>query len=528
MEEGLMTKNLNGKDGMTRRGLLKSGMAMTAAGLMLPAGMAMAQAKPKKGGILRIGFNSGSTKDNYDPGVWDSNFTQVFAHARHNYLTEIAADGSLVGEVAESWEPSADAKTWILKIRKGITFHSGGTLGADDVIASINYHRGKDSTSAAKPIVDPIVEIKSDGPNKVVVTLSGGNADFPYLLSDYHLPIMPAKDGKINPASSDGCGPYKVDKFEPGVSATLSKHKGYWKSDRGHFDGLLMLALPDPVARQNALLTGQVDVINQLDLSTVAMMARNSSIRVLSVTGNQHFCFPMDTRTGPFNDNNVRLALKHALDRQEMVDKILYGYGSVGNDNPIGPSQKYHAADLPVNKYDPDKAKFYLGKAGLTSLDVPLWVAEGAFTGATDSGSLYAERAAAAGIKITVERAPNDGYWSNIWMKKPWCASYWGGRATCDWMFSTAYAAGAPWNESFWKHDQFNTLLARGRSELDDTKRAAIYHEMQAIVSNEGGVVIPMFASFVMGVTRAVATPDVVGANWDLDGFRAVERWWFA
>jgi peptide/nickel transport system substrate-binding protein len=82
---------------------------------------------------------------------------------------------------------------------------------------------------------------------------------------------------------------------------------------------------------------------------------------MLSVTGNQHFCFPMDTRVGPFNDNNVRLALKHALDRQEMVDKILYGYGAVGNDNPIGPTQQYYAADLPVNSYDPDKARFHLG-----------------------------------------------------------------------------------------------------------------------------------------------------------------------
>ena len=112
-----MTKHLIGQGGMTRRGLLKSGMAITAAGLVLPAGMAMAQAEPKKGGTLRIGFNSGSTVDNYDPGVWDTNFVQVFAQARHNYLTEIAADGSLVGEVAESWEASADATTWTLKIR---------------------------------------------------------------------------------------------------------------------------------------------------------------------------------------------------------------------------------------------------------------------------------------------------------------------------------------------------------------------------------------------------------------------------
>jgi peptide/nickel transport system substrate-binding protein len=78
-EERLMTNHLIGHGGMTRRGILKSGMAMTAAGLMLPAGMAMAQSEPNKGGTLRIGFNSGSTVDNYDPGVWDTNFVQVFA-----------------------------------------------------------------------------------------------------------------------------------------------------------------------------------------------------------------------------------------------------------------------------------------------------------------------------------------------------------------------------------------------------------------------------------------------------------------
>jgi peptide/nickel transport system substrate-binding protein len=183
-----MTKHLIGQGGMTRRGLLKSGMAMTAAGLMLPAGMAMAQSEPKKGGTLRIGFNSGSTVDNYDPGVWDTNFVQVFAQARHNYLTEIAADGSLVGEVAESWEASPDAMTWTLKIRSGITFHSGGTVTADDVIASINYHRGPESTSAAKPIVDPIVEMK------------GGRAEYGHRHVERRECRFPLSDVGLSPA----------------------------------------------------------------------------------------------------------------------------------------------------------------------------------------------------------------------------------------------------------------------------------------------------------------------------------------
>lgn len=72
-------------------------------------------------------------------------------------------------------------------------------------------------------------------------------------------------------------------------------------------------------------------------------------------------------------------------------------------------------------------------------------------------------------------------------MKKPWSICYWGGRPTCDWMFSQAYAKGANWNDTFWSHERFNKLLVQGRGELDPVKRAEIYREMQKIVRDEGG-----------------------------------------
>jgi len=523
-----MTKSKILTGGISRRGVLQGATALGTAALLGPLAAGRASAAPKKGGMLRIGMGHGATSDSYDPATWDQAFVQVFATARHGNLTEIAADGSLVGEVAESWEASADAVTWTFKVRKDLAFHSGKTVTAEDVIASINYHRGEESKSAAKPIVEVISDMRSDGSDTVVMTLNAGNADFPFILSDYHLPIMASAGGKIDPTSSDGCGGYIVESYEPGVGAKLKRNPNYWKSDRAHFDGLEILVILDATARQNALITGEVDVIDKIDLNTVHLLKRAPGIKVLSTTGTQHYVFPMDARAAPFNDNNVRLALKYAIDRQEMVDKILNGYGSVGNDHPIGPSQRYHAAELEQHSYDPDKAKSFLKKAGLTSLDVSLSAADAAFTGAVDAGVLYAEKAAAAGINITVVREPNDGYWDSVWMQKPWVASYWGGRATEDWMFSTAYADGAPWNESFWSHEKFNKLLAQARSELDDTKRRQAYVDMQSICSNEGSTVIPMFASYVMAHTDKVMTPETVGANWTLDGFRAVERWWFA
>jgi len=512
--------------GMTRRGLLKSGMAMTAAGLILPAGMAMAQAEPKKGGVFRAGIGHGSSTDGYDPGLWDQLYVQTFAAARHNYLIEIGADGALVPEIAESWE-SADGMTWVFNIREGVSFHSGKAVTPDDVLASLNHHRGEGSTSAAKPFFDAVTDITIDGQN-VVVTLNAANADLPFLMSDYHLPIMPGADGKIDPTSTDGCGGYVVESYEPGVQATLNRNPNYWKSDRAHFDQIVLLAILDPAARLNALITGEVDVIDQVDPASIATVESRGVANILSISGNAHYVFPMDARAAPFNDNNVRLALKYAFDRQELVDKILAGHGSVSNDNPVGPANRYFNPDMEAKTYDPDKSKFYLKEAGLDNLEVTVSAANAAFSGAVDAAVLISEKAAAAGITLTVDRVPDDGYWDNVWMKKPFCASYWGGRPTEDQAFTIAYASGAAWNESFWEHARFNELLIAARSELDDAKRREMYHEMQQIVSFEGSTLIPMYNNYVMALSKAVATPEKVAGNWNLDGFRAVERWWFA
>lgn len=513
--------------GLSRRGVLKGTAAFGAAALAGSLGAVPAAAQPKKGGTLRVGIAAGNTSENYDPGTWDNVYVQVFATARHGYLVEVAADGSLIGEVAESWEASPDARVWTFKIRKGVEYHSGGTVTPEDVVASINYHRGEDSTSAIKPFVAPITDLKAEG-DSVVVTLEAGNADFPFVVTDYHMPIMKAKDGKLDPTSSDGCGPYKVVSYEPGVIAEMTRHPNYWKEGRAHFDGVHLLTILDPAARQSALLTGNVDVIDQVDLKTVSLFQRAPNVSILSTTGTQHYTFAMDTRAAPFNDNNVRLALKYGINRQELVDKILFGYGEVGNDHPIGRSNRFHAGDLEQTTYDPDKAKYHLKQAGLDSLDVSLSAAEAAFAGSVDAAVLYANSASAAGITITPVREPNDGYWSDVWMKKPFCAVYWGGRPTEDWMFTVGYSAGAPWNDSYWDNKPFNELLVAARSELDEDKRRQMYGDMQNLVRTEGGVIVPMFASYVMAHSEKVQHPEQVGANWVLDGLRAIERWWFA
>ncbi|MBK0398651.1 ABC transporter substrate-binding protein [Limibaculum sp. M0105] len=507
---------------LDRRQLLKLGAAGAA---LVAAPRAMAQT-PKQGGTMRIGRAHGSTTDNLDPGVWENDFTIGQGFIYNNYLTEIDQNNGLAPELAESWEASPDAKQWVFKIRKGVTFHNGKDVTPDDVVASINYHRGPDSKSAAAGIVSQIEDIKADGDN-VVVVLSGGNADFPYIVSDYHLAIMPAADGKIDWTQGIGCGPYKITSFEPGVRGTYEKHKDYWKSDRAHFDAVEQIAIVDAAARTNALLTGEVDVIDRVDLKTVARLKRAPGVAVEQTNGNQHYTLPMLSTQAPFDNNEIRLALKYALDREELLQKILQGYGTLGNDHPIGPANTYLATDLEQRAYDADKAKFHLKQAGLDNLTVDLHMSEAAFAGAVDAGILYSETAAKAGITINVVREPSDGYWSDVWMKKGWCGSYWGGRPTEDWMFSQVYQSGADWNEAFWSNERFDKLLKEGRAELDSDKRRDIYREMQMICRDEGGSVIPMFSSYVFARSTKL-DHGAMASNWDMDGHKLVERWWFA
>lgn len=514
-----------------RREFVAGAAAMGAAtgGLPLLATTSVEAAEPETGGHFRFGLGHGSTSDSIDPATYENDFTIFSCYCYRGHLTEVAPDGQLVGDIAESWEPSADAKSWTFKIRQGVEFHNGKTVDAYDVVASYNHHRGAESKSAAKPIVQPIVDIVADGKDTIVFELEAGNADFPFIVSDYHMAIMPAKsDGSADWESATGTGPFKMSSSEPGVRATFVRNPNFHKTHGPYFDSVELITIADVSARTIALRTGEIDMMDRVDLKTGRLLAEDPDIRLEEYSGTAHYTIPMDTRRAPFNDVNVRRALKYAVDREELVRTILHGHGTVGNDHPISRANRYYASDLEQTAYDPDKARFYLKQAGLDSLSVDLSAADAAFAGAVDAGVLYKEHAADAGITVNVVREPNDGYWANVWMKKGWCFSYWAGRPTEDWMFSMAYAEGAPWNETYWANDRFNTLLALGRSELDAEIRREIYAEMQAICRDEGGSVIPMFNNYVNAVRTNVSRPELVAVNYNNDGHKAAERWWFS
>ena len=442
-------------------------------------------------------------------------------------LTEIDPNNELAPDLAESWESSPDAKRWIFKLRKGVEFHNGKSLDSNDVIATLNHHLGEGSTSGAKALFRTVESLKADGPNTVIVELSSANADFPYFLADFHMGILPAnKEGEVDWASGVGTGGYVIEKYEPGLRAELKRNPNYWRDDRAFFDRVEALVVKDVTARSNALVTNEVDLIDQLDPKLLSLLIQDPDVEVDEVASGSHTVMSMRTDMAPFDNNDVRLALKLALDRQALLDIILRGHGTIGNDHPIAPTMPFHA-DLPQRPYDPDKAKFHLKKAGLERLEVTLTAAE-VWVGAVDAAVLYQEHCEKAGIALKIDRVPSDGFWTDVWLKRPFVSSWWGPRPTPDVIFSIAYSRGAEWSETRFDHDRFNELLVSARAELDKRKRAEMYAEMQEIVRDEGGTIVPFFRNFLFARRKNVQHAEAIAGNWQMDGYKAAERWWFA
>jgi len=510
-----------------RRRFMEGALAL---GLTVPAATALwsrevEAATPKKGGTFRVGMHDGNTTDLLDPGTTASVNMIQMNHAFRSYLTEITNTNDIGPDAADSWEASADATSWTFKLNKGITFHSGKPLTAKDAVDSLNYHRGDDTKSAAKALLEDVVNIKADDKHTITITTKTGNADLPYLLSDYHL-VMGPSDGEGNVDwSGDGTGPYKIIKHDPGVDSQLERHDGFHKDT--WFDGVELTVINDANTRQTAIQTNQVDAISEAELKTAKFLAKDPNIEVDELPSGAHVTLPMFCDQAPFDNLDVRLALKYACNRQQLIDQIAVGHATIGNDHPISNTLPYWA-DLPQREHDPDKAKHHLKKAGAEGLSVSLSASDAAFGGAVDMCVLYAEQAREAGIDIKVVREPTDGYWSNVWLKKSFCVVAWGARPTPDVMFSLAYKDDAAWNESHWNNATFNKILREAKAELNQTKRTEMYRDMQMLCRDDGGTVVPFFRNRVFARRSNVMHGPNMAGNWEMDGARSYQRWWFA
>jgi peptide/nickel transport system substrate-binding protein len=304
------------------------------------------------------------------------------------------------------------------------------------------------------------------------------------------------------------------------------KYDGYWRDEVGHVDSIEVFVMNDATARMSALQSGQVQIINRVEPRTVALLERVPGVVIESVPSKGHYVFIMHANTAPFDNADLRMALKLAMDRDQMIQQILLGHGSTGNDFPINESYALFPDGIEQRAYDPDQARFHFEKSGHSG-PILLRTSEVAFPGAVDAALLYQQQAAAAGIEIEVSREPGDGYWTEVWNAQPFCTSYWGGRPTQDSMYSTAYISTAEWNDTRFHREDFDEIVFAARAELDQARRAELYRDAAMMVRDDGGLILPMFNNFI-DAHRDNVQGWVRDPNHETSNLRAAIRVWMS
>ncbi len=307
LEHLLAQGKISRRDFLTRLSALGITAALSPAFFTSPAHAA----KPKTGGRLRLGMAGGSTTDSLDPATIADAMPMNINWQIRNCLVEIDHKGNLIPELAETWESTPDAAQWTFKLRKDVEFHNGKTLDAEDVVFSINHHRGKDSKSAAKGIADPIKDIKAAGKKTVIFTLQEGNASFPYIMSDYHLAIIPAGTKGADWEKGIGTGGYILDSHVPGYRSLTKRNPNYWKKGRAHFDEVETTGIANVTSRVVALETKQIDAMNRFELKLTHLLQRTKNIQILNVTGMKHYSIPMLTDREPYNRRQAGIKICH-------------------------------------------------------------------------------------------------------------------------------------------------------------------------------------------------------------------------
>ncbi|WP_435167519.1 ABC transporter substrate-binding protein [Falsirhodobacter sp. 1013] len=485
------------RKGATRRDLLKmlmaSGVALGAGGsLLLRAGQAVAQT-PVTGGHLKGAGWSSSTADTLDPAKASFSTDYVRCCAFYNRLTFLDQAGIAQMELAEEITTD-DAKTWQVTLKPDVTFHNGKTLTSADVVYSMKRHLDPAVGSKAAAIAAQMAEVTAVHDRTVRIVLAAANADLPTILSLHHFMIV--ADGTTDFTTANGTGAFLCESFEPGVKSVGVRNPNYFKGQGPYLESFEYFAISDNNARVNAVLSGDVHLGASINPRSMRMMEGQDHVQTSVTTSGNYTNLNIRLDMAPGDKAGFIEGMKYLMNREAIQKSVLRGLAEIGNDQPVSPADKYHNPNLKPRPYDPEQAVALFKKAGLFGQTIPI-VTSDAPTSAIDMAMVVQQAGAEAGMKFELERVPSDGYWSNYWLKAPIHFGNINPRPTPDILFSLLYASDAPWNESQYKSEKFDGMLTEARGSLDEEKRKAIYWEMQEMVANEAGTIIPAYISNV-------------------------------
>ncbi|MFD2489100.1 ABC transporter substrate-binding protein [Amycolatopsis jiangsuensis] len=510
---------------LSRRGFLALGgvSALAAVPLLSGCGSTVAAAvptgPPRRGGTLRVGVTGGGASDTLDPHIPATNPDIARVINLYEPLLLRDHDYRLQMVLAESLTASPDARTWTAVLRRGVRFHDGRPLTPADVVATFRRITDPDDPKSGAAGLTMLGEVAATGEATVQFRLTEPNAGFDDLLGQYSLGIVPADFDLKHPI---GTGPFKASAFTPGLQSTFERNEHYWRPGQPYVDRLVLINFADDDARLNALLSSQVDAIDQVPVALIDVLGSDPRIRVLTSETGTWLPFTMRVDRPPFDDVRVRQALRLVVDREQMINQVLSGQGRPGNDL-YAPFDPAYAKQLPQRKQNLDEARRLLAAAGKPNLEVELVTAP-IQAGAVEAAQVFQQQAKAAGVTVRIRKIDTTTFYGENYLSWDFAQDFWYTRNYLPQVASGSLPK-APYNETHWNDPEFTDLVTRASSTVDPAARADLLRQAQRIEYERGGLIVWGFVDQVDAHQAYVAglVPDRTGIS--LSGYQFRQAW---
>jgi peptide/nickel transport system substrate-binding protein len=487
-------------------------------------------AAPKRGGDLKVGLSGSSGADTLDPHAGLTFLDSARSQALYQSLTQLNNQAQMEYVLAENIYAKTNQE-WIIELRKDVTFHDGKPLQAEDVIYSfrrvLTLNKGV-PMFAGNASLGPMNGngLKALDAHTVQVPFNSPYASFyDHLANWYYLYIIPnGFDPAAKNAVPNGTGPFMYQSFTPEQRSVFVRNPNFWVSGQPYVNSLTVIDFADNVSLQDALTTGAIDAAGGFDGPELAALGSVSGVTTVPSHTGSITPFTMRVDKAPFNDVNVRQAMRYLVDRPQLIDSALDGYGVVASDvfSPYDPDFNgglHREQDIP-------QAKFLLKQAGYDG-DLKLTlVTSAAATGMVAMATVLAEQAQAAGVTIKLNNVPPPTFFGSSYLQWPFSQDFYNYNPYLP-QVSTSMLPSSPYNETHTDSTYLNGLYQQANATLDSSLRKELEWEMQKFDYDQGGYIIPAFIDALDAYSTKITgySPSAVGLPLSSFDF---QNWYFA
>ncbi|MDO9524303.1 MAG: ABC transporter substrate-binding protein [Gemmobacter sp.] len=314
-------------------------------------------------------------------------------------LTRFGPDGSVHPALAESWTVSDDGKVWTFKLHSGVKFHDGTDMTAEDVVFTLDRARAADSTNAQKQLFAGIESVEAVDPTTVRVTLTAPNGNFGFNMAWGDAVIMAPESVATNATQPVGTGPFKLGTWAQGDRIEIVANPDYWGT-KPVLTEVTFKFISDPTAAFAAMMAEDIDAFPVYPSpETLAQFQSDPRFSVIVGSTEGETILGMNNKSGQLSDVRVRKAIAHAINRKELIDGAMFGYGT-----PIGTHFAPHNPDYvdltSLSAYDPELSKKLLAEAGVSGLKLRLHLPPPSY--ARRGGEIIASQLRAVGIETEI------------------------------------------------------------------------------------------------------------------------------